>query len=123
MVQDISGKVNRLSPSAVQNDVDNSGRLNYPAPFPCSPAGTGGSSQKFPKAWGLCVALAVFLLFVTIPSGNMMARDCVYFDRELRLYLAADSGMVNYELFCGALKERCPGQPINNELFSIRQAK
>ena len=32
--------------------------------------------------WGLCVAMAVLLLFVTILAGNIMARDCVYFDDE-----------------------------------------
>jgi len=104
-----------------------------------------GAPEDARLMWGLCVALAVFLLFVTILGGNMMARDCVYFDREklqiekpfrkprvvswqvvrkiggnfdreVRLYLAdgtrvlaADSGMVNYELFCGVLKESCPG--------------
>ena len=104
-----------------------------------------GAPENARFMWGLCVALAVFLLFLTILGGNMMARDCVYFDREqlqiekpfrksrtvswqevrrvsgsfdraVQLYLAdgtrvlaADSGMVNYELFCGVLKERCPG--------------
>lgn len=103
-----------------------------------------GAPENARSMWGLCVGLAVFLLFVTILSGNMMAKDCVYFDREklqiekpfrkprivlwqevrkiggnfereVRLYLAdgtkalaADSGMVNYELFCGVLKENCP---------------
>ena len=41
-----------------------------------------GAPEDARLMWGLCVALAVLLLFLTILGGNMMARDCVYFDRE-----------------------------------------
>lgn len=102
-----------------------------------------GAPQNGRGMWGL-VALGVFFLGFMIFCGNMLARDCVYFnyeeiqiekafrkprvvrweeirkidgdfDNNIRLYLmdgtkilAADLGMVNYELFCKALKKSCP---------------
>lgn len=41
-----------------------------------------GAPENARFMWGLCVAMAVLLLFVTILAGNIMARDCVYFDDE-----------------------------------------
>ena len=36
-----------------------------------------GAPENARFMWGLCVAMAVLLLFVTILAGNIMARDCV----------------------------------------------
>lgn len=41
-----------------------------------------GAPEEARFMWGLCVAAAVLVLFVTILGGNMMARDCVFFDGE-----------------------------------------
>lgn len=41
-----------------------------------------GAPQEARGMWTLCVALAILLLVLTILAGNMMARDCVYFNRE-----------------------------------------
>ena len=41
-----------------------------------------GAPEEARLMWGLCVAAAVLTLFITILGGNMMARDCVYFDGE-----------------------------------------
>ena len=103
-----------------------------------------GAPEDARPMWVLCAAAAVLILLLTIFSGNLMARQCVYFsgekiqmerpfqpsrtlrwdeirriggsfDRAVSLYLAdgtkvltADAGMVNYELFCTVLKQKCP---------------
>lgn len=41
-----------------------------------------GAPKEARSMWVLCVAVAVLTLFITILGGNMMARDCVYFDGE-----------------------------------------
>lgn len=41
-----------------------------------------GAPEEARFSWGLCVAFAVLLLFLTFLSGYMLARDCVYFDGE-----------------------------------------
>lgn len=94
--------------------------------------------------WSLCVAMAILLLIVTIFAGNIMARECIYFngdtiqiekafqkprtvrwqeirkidgsfDNMVNLYLSDGTkiltvgiGMLNYELFCDALRKKCP---------------
>lgn len=32
--------------------------------------------------WSLCVAMAILLLIVTIFAGNIMARECIYFNGD-----------------------------------------
>ena len=39
-----------------------------------------GAPQEARAMWGVCVALAVFILIITILIGNMMAKACVYFN-------------------------------------------
>ena len=41
-----------------------------------------GAPEEARGAWSLCVALAVGILLLTTLGGNMLARECVYFDRE-----------------------------------------
>ena len=41
-----------------------------------------GAPENARFMWGLCLAAAVLLLTVCILGGNMMARDCVYFNGE-----------------------------------------
>ena len=45
-----------------------------------------GAPKEARMMWGLCVLMAVGILAVTIFSGNMMAKMCVYFNSEL-LYI------------------------------------
>ena len=45
-----------------------------------------GAPKEARMMWGLCVVMAVGILAVTIFSGNMMAKMCVYFNSEL-LYI------------------------------------
>ena len=42
-----------------------------------------GAPKEARMMWGLCVVMAVGILAVTIFSGNMMAKMCVYFNSEL----------------------------------------
>lgn len=39
-----------------------------------------GAPESARGMWGLCVAMAVLMLALTIFCGNVMARDCVYFN-------------------------------------------
>lgn len=41
-----------------------------------------GAPENARGMWGLCVAMAVFTLALCIFCGNVMARDCVYFNGE-----------------------------------------
>ena len=41
-----------------------------------------GAPESARFMWGVCVATAVFVLFLMIFCGNVMARDCVYFNGE-----------------------------------------
>ena len=41
-----------------------------------------GAPENARFMFGLCIAVALFTLFITVLGGNMMARDCVYFDGE-----------------------------------------
>lgn len=41
-----------------------------------------GAPESARPMWGLCAALALLTLIVCIAGGNMLARDCVYFDGE-----------------------------------------
>ena len=45
-----------------------------------------GAPKEARMMWGLCVVMAVGILAVTIFSGNMMSKMCVYFNSEL-LYI------------------------------------
>lgn len=94
--------------------------------------------------WEICIIVAMLTFFIMIFAGNVMAKECIYFndqtiqiekafhksrlikwddirkmsgsfDNTIHLYLANDSkiltvniGMVNYEVFCVALKKKCP---------------
>lgn len=41
-----------------------------------------GAPENARGMWALCVAMAVFTLALCIFCGNVMARDCVYFNGE-----------------------------------------
>lgn len=41
-----------------------------------------GAPKEARLMWGLCVALAIFILVITIWIGNIMAKDCVYFNAD-----------------------------------------
>lgn len=41
-----------------------------------------GAPEAARGMWGLCIVVAVLTLLVTILCGNMMAKECVYFDGE-----------------------------------------
>lgn len=41
-----------------------------------------GAPEEARPMWALCIAVALLTLVVCIVGGNMLARDCVYFDDE-----------------------------------------
>lgn len=41
-----------------------------------------GAPEEARGMWSLCVAMAVLLFAITIFGGNVMARECTYFNRE-----------------------------------------
>lgn len=41
-----------------------------------------GAAEEARLMWGLCIVFALLTLTVTIAGGNMLAKDCVYFDGE-----------------------------------------
>lgn len=41
-----------------------------------------GAPREARGMWSLCVAMAILLLIVTIFAGNIMARECIYFNGD-----------------------------------------
>lgn len=39
-----------------------------------------GAPKEARMMWALCVTVAIFILMITIWIGNMMAKDCIYFN-------------------------------------------
>ena len=67
--------------------------------------------------WGLCVAIAVLTFVITTLGGNVMARDCVYFDgekiqiekafREPRIFKWSDIKKMCLKIWRGVLCAGC----------------